>query len=255
MLRIIFMIKLLQITAPSIVLILSLFPIAALAHRDDYISETLVYLTVPRQVLEPEYWLDYGFSQPAAFHFLRHNFSTEYGITNHWQVEFVAALLDTLSGRTCFQSALFETRGRFFEEGTLPVDLALSGEFNTERDPEGGRTYGLEPRLVLSKDPNPQANFTLNLPFEIPLHDGEFSFEPSLGGRYNAGKWLRLAGELKYLSDSRQTVFVPQVWFALPHELLLKTGAILGAGSSRDTFFRLALEMDIGIFGGEAEED
>jgi hypothetical protein len=51
-----------------------------------------------------------------------------------------------------FDSSRLETRYRFFDEGTLPLDFAVSGEINTHRDAQGHQVVGVEPRLILSKD-------------------------------------------------------------------------------------------------------
>jgi len=41
----------------------------ALAHREDYIDETLVFQTLEEHVVEPEYWFDYGTRPPAGRRF------------------------------------------------------------------------------------------------------------------------------------------------------------------------------------------
>ena len=75
----------------SILLIFFLsFSKSALAHRDDYIDETLVYLTLEKKEIEPEYWFDFGYKHDEDadknIGFLRHNFALEYGITDHWRL-------------------------------------------------------------------------------------------------------------------------------------------------------------------------
>src|SRR5436190_7054221 len=60
---------------------------SAFAHKEDYIDETLVYLTLGAQEFEPEYWFDYGRLRDEHRDFTRHNLSAEYGITDHWMVE------------------------------------------------------------------------------------------------------------------------------------------------------------------------
>src|SRR5215472_9784610 len=56
-----------------------------LAHREDYIDETLVFQTVQQHAVEPEYWFDYG-TRPGT-DFTRHHVALEYGITSHLMLD------------------------------------------------------------------------------------------------------------------------------------------------------------------------
>src|SRR5258708_38745002 len=62
-------------------------PATLLAHREDYIDETLVFETLEKQALETEYWLDLGNENGSSLGFVRHNASFEYGVTDHWMVD------------------------------------------------------------------------------------------------------------------------------------------------------------------------
>src|SRR5437870_10606646 len=104
-----------------IVLLASAVP-AAFAHKEDYIDETLVYLTLGREEFEPEYWFDYGRLRDERREFTRHNVSVEYGITDHWMVEGRATMEKVGGDGLNFDSARLETRYRLSDEGTLPVD-------------------------------------------------------------------------------------------------------------------------------------
>jgi hypothetical protein len=76
---------------------LSLLPVrTALAHREDYIDETLVFQTLEEHAVEPEYWFDYG-TRPEA-DFTRHNVALEYGITDHLMIDGRATVDDPDSG-------------------------------------------------------------------------------------------------------------------------------------------------------------
>ena len=66
-------------------------------------------------------------------------------------------------------SSRLETRYRFFNEDTLPIDIAVSGEVNTNRDAQGHQIVGIEPRLILSKDFG-KLNLTTNLAEEFPFN-------------------------------------------------------------------------------------
>ncbi len=146
----------------------SLLPVRmALAHREDYIDETLVFQTLEEHALEPEYWFDYG-TRPEG-DFTRHNVALEYGITDHLMVDGRATVDDPDKGKANFDSARLETRFRFTEEGDWPVDVAFSAEVNTRRLENGHYQYGLEPRVVLSKD-FAKLNFTLNVALEYSVY-------------------------------------------------------------------------------------
>ena len=124
----------------------------ASAHRDDYIDETLVYLTLERSELEAEYWFDYGKRSGERSDFYRHNTAFEWGITDSWMVDGRVTAISQGEQGTDFDSARLESRYRFLDEGVLPVDVAASFEVNSERKSDGSTTVGVEPRLILSKD-------------------------------------------------------------------------------------------------------
>lgn len=191
-----------------LVMCLSLLPARmALAHREDYIDETLVFQTLEEHAVEPEYWFDYG-TRPEG-DFTRHNVSLEYGITDHLMVDGRATVDDPNSGNANFDSARLETRCRFAEEGDWPVDIALSGEANTRRLENGHYQYGFEPRLVLSKD-FAKLNFTLNVAEELPVNRGAPSVELASGARYDATKLFRFGSELKYDVHERGGAVIPK---------------------------------------------
>lgn len=215
---------------------------AAFAHRDDYLDETLVYLTLERHEIEPEYWIDFG-HQPHAGNFLRHHLALEYGISSRWMVDGRATAVQE-SGGARFDSARLETRYRFREEGKLPVDIAISGELNTSRDELGVRQYAVEPRLILSRDFREKLNLTLNLAEEIALNRSARSFNPAFGIRYNAGRRMSFGSELKYDTEGQRGAVIPQVWFKLPHKTTIKTGFAIGFGPQRRHFGRIAFETE-----------
>src|SRR6266550_3760485 len=157
-------------------LLLSCLVRIASAHRDDYIDETLVFQTIDEGAVEPEYWFDYGHRSDEGIYFQRHNVALEYGITHQLMIDTRLTVEDPNGRPANFDSGRLETRYRFGEEGTWPVDVALSGEVNTARLENGRRQYGVEPRLIFSKD-FAKVNATLNLAEEIPINRGS----PSLG--------------------------------------------------------------------------
>ena len=218
----------------------------AFAHRDDYIDETLVYLTLERHEIEPEYWLDFGRQEDKdsgkRVAFLRHSFALEYGITDHWMIDGRTSIKSTHPEGTLFDSGRFETRYRFFAEGTKPIDIAISLEANTERNERGRQEPGIEPRLILSKDFK-RLNVTLNLPEEVFFKTGELAFAPAWGFRYNTTGVLRFGCEMRYNTHSHEDSVIPQIWFALPHEITLKVGYSFGFNHSKENFGRVACEV------------
>jgi len=215
---------------------------AGWAHREDYLDETLVFVTLEQGELEPEYWVDYGHRADPPANFIRHHVTLEYGVTAHWMFDGRATIASTVGRATTFDSARLETRYRFGEEGELPVDIALSGEVNTERTEEGARDYGLEPRLILSKDVG-ALNGTLNLPTEISLRQGAVEFLPALGLRYDLSPLIRVGSECQGNPVRQEAVLNPQLWVVLPHEVTLKVGYAYGVGNTTEQFTRIALEV------------
>lgn len=213
----------------------------ALAHREDYIDETLVFQTLEEHTLEPEYWFDYG-TRPEG-DFTRHSVALEYGITDHLMVDARATVDDPDKGEANFDSARLETRCRFAEEGDWPIDVALSAEVNMRRLENGHYQYGLEPRLVVSKD-FAKLNFTLNLAEELPVNRGSPSVELASGVRYNATNLLRFGSELKYDVHERGGAIIPQVALAFPHEITFKVGYSKGFDRNREDFVRFVIEVE-----------
>ncbi len=217
---------------------------AAFAHREDYLDETLVFLTLEEQEVEPEYWLDYGGRSDPQSHFLRHSLALEYGITNHWMVDGRGTVETRLGQETEFASARIESRYRFGEEGERYVDIAVSGDANSERLADGTNQYGFEPRLILSKDLE-ALNFTLNVPVELPLDGGPAAFRLNAGARYNAASWIRVGSEMKYDFSTAQGALIPQLWFTFVGSMTIKLGYSQALGQNSENFGRFAIEAEL----------
>jgi hypothetical protein len=222
---------------------LVLCPRVASAHRDDYLNETIVYLTLPRGEIEGEYWLDRGHTNGRG-DFTRHNAAVEWGITDRWMVDGRFTGITEDGQGTRFDSARAETRYRFSEEGVGPVDLAVSCEVNAERDPDGPTAVGVEPRVILSKDFEEKLNLTVNLSEEIPVRSGSSAFLAAFGCRYNWTNLVRVGSEFQYDFGDHSGSAIPQVWFAFTHDILLKIGYSIGFDQNPDDFARAALEVD-----------
>jgi hypothetical protein len=227
----------------SVFALLTLIPLTVYAHREDYADETLVFLTLRRHEVEPEYWLDIG--RRAGRDFRRHSASLEYGLTNHWMVDSRISFAGAKGESLGFESGRLETRYRFIEEGMLPIDVAVSGEVNADNEQEG-RAWGAEPRLILSKDVE-RLNFTLNLAEEIGLNSNERSFNPSFGIRYDPTELFRFGAEVRYFSNRHGGAVIPQIALKLPHDLTFKFAFSYGVRTDlRNNFGRLAVERGFG---------
>jgi len=217
-------------------LFLLLFSSIAFAHREDYIDETLVFATLDRGEIESQYWFDAGSEDSDRF--TRHDIALEYGITDHWMIDGRVSGLDEDGFH--LDSSRLETRYRFFDEGTLPIDIAVSGEVNTNRYAQGHQIVGIEPRLILSKDLG-KLNLTTNLAEEIPFTRHGPSFEVRGGCQFDATKFFRFGSELRYDTEERSVAVIPQIWLVFPHEVTFKVGYSYDFGGARERFVRVAL--------------
>jgi len=213
------------------------------AHRADYIDETLVFQTVEEGSIEPEYWFDYGHDGESNRYFQRHNFSLEYGLTHYLMIDSRLTIDHPENRNTNFDSGRFEVRYRFGEEGDRPVDVALSGEMNMRHLDDGHYQYGIEPRLILSKDFS-KMNVTLNVAEELPVNRGAPSVELASGARYDLTQLFRFGSEFKYDVHERSGAVIPQIWFAFPHEITLKAGFSAGFDRNHENFLRLVIEAE-----------
>ncbi len=175
--------------------------------------------------------------------FTRHNVTLEYGITSHLMVDGRATVDNPDNGEASFDSARLEMRQRFAEEGDWPIDIALSAEANTRRLENGHYQYGLEPRLVLSKD-FANLNFTLNVAEQLPVNRGVPSVELASGARYDVTKLSRFGSELKYDVHERSGAVIPQIWLAFPREIPFTADYSKGLDQNREDFVRFVIEVE-----------
>jgi hypothetical protein len=215
--------------------VLLLAPSVAQAHRDDYLDETFVYVTLGRGEFELEAWAE---ARRGTDHRTTgwNTGAFEYGISSHWMADGAAQVLDRAEGLQ-FGRLRLETRARFAEEGRWPVDVATSAEYEHETRASTGEGSEdvLTPRLVLSRDVSRDLNTTLNLDFPIRLSgEREITFAYALGIRYPAETVVRVGTELKGNPSEHTATVFPQVWFALPKELTLKLGTGIGLTSRTD---------------------
>lgn len=216
----------------------------ASAHRDDYLNETLVYLTLERAELEAEYWYDRGRRSGDDADFSRHNGALEWGITNRWMLDGRVTAISQEGQGTNFDSGRLESRYRFLDEGVFPVDIAGSFEVNSERESDGSTTVGIEPRLILSKDIGEKLNLTANLSEEIPLDSRSPAFLVAFGGRFNWTKLVRVGSEFQFNFDEDTGSVIPQLWLAVGQDATVKIGYSIGVDQEPDDFARVALEIE-----------
>ncbi|HYQ90305.1 MAG TPA: hypothetical protein VEU09_11850 [Candidatus Binatia bacterium] len=227
--------------------LLLLLPSSACAHRDDYLDETFVYVTLGRHEYEIEGWAE---ARRDTNHRTAgwYTGAFEYGISSHWMADGAAQLLHRGDGFQ-FGRLRLETRARFAEEGRWPVDVAASTEYEheTRASTGAGSEDVLTPRLVLSRDISRELNTTLNLDFPVRLSgEREISFAYALGVRYPAETVVRVGTELKREPSEHTATIFPQVWFALPKELTLKFGTGIGLTSQTDRWVaRVVAEIEL----------
>jgi hypothetical protein len=207
------------------------------AHVEDYIDDS----TLERGAVEPAYWFDIG--RDDAGQLMRHNLVLEYGITDHWMIDVRATVLDEHSDGFHFDSSRLETRYRFFEEGTLPVDIAASGEINSNRDQNGHQIIGIEPRLILSKELG-KINVTLNVAAKFPFRRHSPSLETRAGCEYDVIDFFHFGTELRYDTQEHSVAVIPQIWFTFPHKLTLKAGYSYDFGATHERFLRTAVVVE-----------
>lgn len=222
-------------------LALWLLPSALIAHKDDYLGDTFVFVTLDARELEVEYWLD-AQDDPRG---LRHTTGMEYGITNHLMADVSARWLQRAGGPFAFSQGFVELRYRFGEEGRRAVDPAASIEYEVRRDPEGRRRRLLEPRLVLSRD-FAGWNLTTNFSYSIVLDDpGRSSIGAAAGIRSPAfGRWSTGLELRREIALENETLVIPQVWYRISPEAYIKAGGGRNFAGEKGSFVRIAFEVE-----------
>ncbi|MGE5717093.1 MAG: hypothetical protein ACM369_10625 [Acidobacteriota bacterium] len=219
-----------------------LVPSAARAHKDDYLTDTFVFVTLDRNEAEIEYFLDGRFSPRG----LGHRLGLEYGITDHLMGDVAASWLQYSGGPAVFSEGFLEVRYRFGEENQHLLDPAGSLEYRVERDPaDGEKRHLLEPRLVLNKDFG-DYNVTLNLAYAIDLEKPKESApEIALGLRSPAFGPLRAGLEVRReLATENVFDVIPQAWLRFSEDAYVKIGVGKNLAAGRESFVRVALEME-----------
>lgn len=219
-----------------------LLPAALLAHKDDYLGNTFVFVTLERRELELEYWIDARFDPLGGLHTL----GAEYGLTDHLMVDVSGRWFQRSGGPFALEQAFLEMRYRFGEENQHLVDTAASVEYQIKRSPENGVTHRLiEPRLVLSRDLH-EWNITVNLFYSYVLDDPHRSaFEAAAGirtpnfGRWNAGVELR-----RELALENETLVIPQTWYRISEHVYAKAGFGKNFAGEKGRFARIAIEIE-----------
>jgi len=225
-----------------IALLLWLAPVALFAHKDDYLGDTFVFVTLARRELELEYWIDRREGPVGA----RHTLGAEYGLTEHLMADLSARWFQRSGGPLTFEQGFLELRYRFGEEGRYFLDPAASIEYEIRRSPADGSKHRLlEPRIVLSRDFH-DWNVTVNLFYSYVTDQPRRSaFEAAAGvrsprlGRWNAGVELRRETAL-----DNETFVIPQIWYRFGPDSYLKAGIGKNFAGEKDTFARVAIEIE-----------
>lgn len=226
----------------TLVLLAFLLPSAAKAHKDDYLTDTFVFVTLDRNEVELEYFLD-GYFSPRA---LGHRLGVEYGFSDHLMGDVAMSWMQYSGGPAVFNEGFLEMRYRFGEENQHVLDPAMSVEYRVERDrPDGGTRHLLEPRLVLNKDVG-DYNITLNLAYAIDVETpGKSAPEVALGLRSPAFGPFRAGLELRReLAIENVFSVIPQAWVRFSKDAYVKIGVGKNLAAGHESFVRVALEME-----------
>jgi len=93
----------------TLALLAFLLPSVAKAHKDDYLTDTFVFVTLDRNELEIEYFLD-GFFSPRA---LGHRLGVEHGLSDHLMGDVAMSWIQYSGGPAVFHEGFLELRYRF----------------------------------------------------------------------------------------------------------------------------------------------
>ena len=211
------------------------------AHKDDYLGDTFVFVTLDRGEAEAEYWIDWR-SDPRGF---LHTVGFEYGVTEHFMLDFSARYAAPISASNRLETEFAEMRYRFGDEGDRPVDIAASVELENDRSDPADTHHLLEPRLVLSRD-FLGWNATFNLVDALVLDESRRSaFEEAVGirspdfGRWNFGLEIQRERALE-----KSTRVLPQTWCRLSENTYIKAGAGYNISGEKNHFLRIAIETE-----------
>jgi hypothetical protein len=223
-------------------LVLLLYPGVLRAHKDDYLADTFVFLTLEARELELEYWLD-AENGPRG---LLHTTAAEYGFTDHLMGDVSARWLQREGGPLTFREGFLELRYRFGEEGRHVIDPAASLEYEVRRGVDGTRRELLEPRVVLSRD-CAGWNATLNLFYAIVLDEPRRSaFEGAAGLRSPTfGPWSAGIEIRREVALESETLVIPQLWFRISPEAYIKAGGGKNLAGEKNAFVRIAFEIEL----------
>lgn len=219
-----------------------LAPAALLAHKDDYLGDTFVFVTLSRRELELEYWIDLRDDPRGGLHTL----GAEYGLTDHLMADLSGRWFQRSGGPFTFEQGFLELRYRFGEEGERFLDPAASIEYEIRRSTADGATHRLlEPRIVLSRDLhgwNVTVNFFYSYVIDAPHRS---AFEAAAGVRSpQLGRWSAGVEFRREKAIDEEALVIPQVWYRLSPEAYLKAGAGKNFAGEKDTFARVAIEIE-----------
>ena len=213
----------------------------AYAHKDDYLGDTFVFVTLDRGEAEAEYWVDWR-SDPRGF---LHTVGFEYGVTEHFMLDFSTRYAAPISLSSRLETGFAEMRYRFGDEGERPVDIAASVELENDHSNPATMHHLLEPRLVLSRDFHGW-NSTFNLVDTLVLDQSwRSAIEGAVGIRSpNFGRWnfgLEIQRERALENSTR---VLPQFWCRLSESTYVKAGAGYSISGEKNHFLRIAIETE-----------
>ena len=216
-----------------------LVPSAAQAHKDDYLTDTFVFVTLDRNEIELEYFLDGRFSPRA----LGHRLGVEYGVSDHLMGDVAASWLQYPGGPAVFSEGFLEARYRFGEENQHLLDPAAFYRV-PHREGSGGRRNAPPARASARAQ---QGLRRLQRHAESRLRDRPPEAErvrprdrpgPPIAGFCSLRAGLEVRREL-----ATENVFnvIPQAWLRFSDDAYVKIGVGKNLAGGRESFVRVVL--------------
>jgi urease beta subunit len=242
---------------PSVLLaLLVATPVALPAHANPRpLAFTYPYATIGEGQLELEQYLDIipldVTTDGETSTRLRFDLQTEFelGLSDHWELGFYFVGRQPADGAFAFRGIKQRLRGRFAEEGDLPVDLGIYFEMSQYAD-----KVEFEQKLILGKRLGAlQLLANLSVEQEIPYDGGEVELvlNPSAGLSYafspavSLGLEYRTDGEFEELDEADH--YLGPVLLVVSGDNFATLGgyAHLGGASAGDLWVRLMLGIGL----------
>lgn len=194
-----------------------------------------------------------------------------YGLTDRIEAAAYLNMAQIAGHGYWYAGSKYRLRGRFFDPGTLPIDLGWYVELEWHKTTQFDESeLELELRPIIEKDIGP-FSLLINPRFEKPIFVGPeknegFEFGYAVGSYYRWRRYLspgiEFYGETGNIDDNtpltaQQHYIFPVLWGKLPHGIEYNVGPGFGLTGNSDRVivkFNLELERFVGaIFGPSSD--